>query len=549
MDLHVLEGATRTLCGRDMIKALEINCGPHYPSVYGVQNKPRENVENRLAKILEENKALFEPGLGKCTTTQATLKFKVEPVPKFFRARPVPLALRPKVEEKIKELVSNGTLTQVDHSEWATPLVVVPKPGAKTLLHLWEEPANPWQRLHMDFCQTQGGEKWLVIVDAKSKWPEVVRMGLTTAEHTIEKLRMIFAYHGLPEQMVSDNGPPFSSTRFKKFCQERNIELTLTSPYHPNSNGEAERFVQTFKKGWYKGLRDGKKPGDILAGLLFEYRVTPHPATGKSPAEILMGRELRTTLDVHKTKRKTLGDTSYRKRMKADYDRRGRAERAFVVGQQVYMRNYQKGDKWIPGIITQVVGKRVYEVHFGTGSRKAHADQLKERIMSEEDYALMTGKRIPVQEQVLPLRRSSRTRKPTVRMRTYVEEREKPVRTRGSVKVVDVASHVDGKSIKTGKRVNASFMWTYVPTTPSYPAPPPPPPPTTPSAQMATLPSPPIVIQVTSPAQGQGVPAVAAQGGARGTNPPLRGVGAYRGRGVRRPRRERRVALRKELSE
>ncbi|KAK6019884.1 hypothetical protein OSTOST_14471, partial [Ostertagia ostertagi] len=294
---------------------------------------------------------------------------------------------------------------------------------AKTLLHLWEEPAKPWQRLHIDFCQTQGGEKWLVMVDAKSKWPEVVRMGVTTAEHTIEKLRMIFAYHGLPEQIVSDNGPPFSSMK----------------------------FVQTFKKGWYKGLRDGKKPGNILAGLLFEYRVTPHPATGKSPAEILMGRELRTTLDVYKTKGKALSNRSYRERMVADHVRRGRVERRFVVGQQVYIRNYQKGDKWIPGIITQVVGRRVYEVHFGTGSRKAHADQLKERITSEDDYALMTGRRIPVQEQVLPLRRSSRTRKPTVRMRTYVEEREKPVRTRGSVKVVDVASHVDGKGIK---RVN-----------------------------------------------------------------------------------------------
>ncbi|KAK6031659.1 hypothetical protein OSTOST_02190, partial [Ostertagia ostertagi] len=128
MNLHVLGGASRTFCGRDMIEALEINCGPHYPSIYRVQNRPRENVENRLAKVLEENTALFKPVLGECTTTHATLKFKVsEPIPKFFRARPVPLAFRPKVEEKIKELVSKGTLTRVDHSE----LVVVPKPGGK----------------------------------------------------------------------------------------------------------------------------------------------------------------------------------------------------------------------------------------------------------------------------------------------------------------------------------------------------------------------------------------------------------------------------------
>ncbi|VDO40169.1 unnamed protein product [Haemonchus placei] len=76
MDLHVLEGATHTLCGRDMIRALEINCEPHYPSIYRIEEKFRENAECRLAKILEENKALFKPGLGKCITTQATLKFK-----------------------------------------------------------------------------------------------------------------------------------------------------------------------------------------------------------------------------------------------------------------------------------------------------------------------------------------------------------------------------------------------------------------------------------------------------------------------------------------
>uniref|UniRef100_A0A7I5E521 DUF5641 domain-containing protein n=1 Tax=Haemonchus contortus TaxID=6289 RepID=A0A7I5E521_HAECO len=259
---------------------------------------------------------------------------------------------------------------------------------------------------------------------------------------------------------------------------------------------------------------------------------------------------LRTTLDVYKTKGKALSNPSYRERMVADYDRRGRVERHFAVGQQVYIRNYQKGDKWIPGIITQVVGRRTYEVHFGTGSRKAHADLLKERITPEDNYAFVASRRIPVQEQALPLRRSSRTRKPTVRMRTYMEERVKPVRN--SVNVVDVASHVVGNRVRR-KHVNASVMWTYVPTTPPYPAspppPPPPPPPSTPSAQMAPLPSPPIVIQVTSPAQGQGVPAVPAGRTARGTNPPFRGVGVYRGRGTRRPRRGRNAALRRELSE
>ncbi|VDO89568.1 unnamed protein product [Haemonchus placei] len=72
-------------------------------------------------------------GLGKYTTSRAELKFRNEAVvPKFFRARPVPIALRPKVEAKMEEMVRNGTIKRVEHSKWAgVPLVVVPKPGGK----------------------------------------------------------------------------------------------------------------------------------------------------------------------------------------------------------------------------------------------------------------------------------------------------------------------------------------------------------------------------------------------------------------------------------
>lgn len=80
----------------------------------------------------------------------------------------------------------------------------------RTPLHPWEEPQKVWQRLHIDFCEANGS-KWLIVVDAKSKWPEAIRMGSTTAERTIAKLREIFSRNGLPEQLVSDNGPPFTS--------------------------------------------------------------------------------------------------------------------------------------------------------------------------------------------------------------------------------------------------------------------------------------------------------------------------------------------------
>ncbi|KAL6723825.1 hypothetical protein Aduo_018789 [Ancylostoma duodenale] len=93
-------------------------------------------------------------------------------------------------------------------------------------------------RLHIDFCETANGAKWLIVVDAKSKWPEVMKMGSTTAEKTAVNLKEVFSRHGLPEQLVSDNGPPFTSRDFREYCEYRGIEQIFTPPYHPNSNGD-----------------------------------------------------------------------------------------------------------------------------------------------------------------------------------------------------------------------------------------------------------------------------------------------------------------------
>ncbi|KAK6009675.1 hypothetical protein OSTOST_25375, partial [Ostertagia ostertagi] len=132
VDVHVFKEATHSLCGRDMIRELQIDCGPHYGMVHKVEQMSNVQIKREIVRILDNNKKLFQDGLGKCTTARAELKFKNDAVvPKFFRARPIPIALRPKVEAKLEEMVRNGTIRRVEHSKWATPLVVVPKPGGK----------------------------------------------------------------------------------------------------------------------------------------------------------------------------------------------------------------------------------------------------------------------------------------------------------------------------------------------------------------------------------------------------------------------------------
>ena len=98
---------------------------------------------------------------------------------------------------------------------------------------------------------------FFILVDAHSKWPEVIEMTSTTSQSTISVLRNLFASYGLPLQIVSDNGPQFTSAEFAKFLKMNGVKHILCSPYHPSSNGLAERFVKTFKQAMRAGENSG----------------------------------------------------------------------------------------------------------------------------------------------------------------------------------------------------------------------------------------------------------------------------------------------------
>ena len=201
---------------------------------------------------------------------------------------------------------------------------------------------------------------------------------------------MLFSTHGIPEQIVSDNGPQLTSKEFENYCQGQNIEHIFTPPYHPNSNGEAERFVQTFKKTLEKGTRGGMNLEEAICELLLQYRATPHPATGVSPAQMLMGRQLRLKIDavpaLTQEKFDPEVENRYRETMKRNHDKVSR-ERSFVVGEAVYMQNPQpQGDRWLNGRVISVLGENRYTVHYGYGQRQCHANQLKKSGIRWEDY-------------------------------------------------------------------------------------------------------------------------------------------------------------------
>ena len=100
----------------------------------------------------------------------------------------------------------------------------------------------------------------------------------------------LFSCFGLPDIIVTDNGSQFTSDQFKTFCNTNGLRHVRVAPYHPSSNGKAERFVKTFKRA-FSALDNEKDPVKRVQQFLFSYRNIPHSTTGVSLAEQTIERK------------------------------------------------------------------------------------------------------------------------------------------------------------------------------------------------------------------------------------------------------------------
>nr|XP_050037752.1 uncharacterized protein K02A2.6-like [Dermacentor andersoni] len=205
------------------------------------------------------------------------------------------------------------------------------------------------------------GAMFLVVVDAHSKWPEVCQMRDTSAENTVNRLHEIFCRFGYPEVVVSDNGPQFISAVFSNYLKSIGTRHVRTSAYHPSSNGQAERFVQTLKTALRKST--AASLSTTLGEFLLSYRNTPHATTGEAPATLLLQRRLRTRLDAVKPSLQQKVST----RQFVQTVRRKQRAREFAVGESVLVRNFRRGAKWLPGIVLGRTGPVSYRVRVETG--------------------------------------------------------------------------------------------------------------------------------------------------------------------------------------
>lgn len=240
-------------------------------------------------------------------------------------------------------------------------------------VHPWEWPAEPWQRIHIDFAGPFEDRMFLVVVDAHSKWPDVAIMRSTTTGKTIERLEEMFSRYGIPEQLVSDNGPQLVSEEMEAFLKMNGIQHIKSAPYHPSTNGLAERFVQTLKHSLKASVSQGSLH-QRLHSFLLTYRNTPHSTTKASPAELLLKRALRTQLDcIRPPSRGQIVQSSQQEQSR----RRSGTPRSFHIGDPVLARNYLRGPKWVPAVIVAITGPLSYQVRTNNDAVwRRHTDQL-----------------------------------------------------------------------------------------------------------------------------------------------------------------------------
>lgn len=179
-------------------------------------------------------------------------------------------------------------------------------------------------------------------------------MNSSTSTATIEKLRISFGTHGIPEMIVSDNGTCFTNEEFDEFMSRNGMQHVKSAPYHPASNGLAERAVQIVKDGLRK-QSEGTVEQKLARFLTDIQNHTSDHTTGVAPCELLMGRRIRTKLDCVKP---DLGQkVAHKQSTQKVYNDAHAHERSFQTGENVDVKIFAKGPKWLLAVSTNKLAR------------------------------------------------------------------------------------------------------------------------------------------------------------------------------------------------
>lgn len=219
-------------------------------------------------------------------------------------------------------------------------------------------PTAPWEKVGTDLFHCNGKD-YLLVIDYYSNFPEIALLSSATASSVITHVKSIFARHGIPKTVVSDNGPCYNCREWQQFATQYGFHHVTSSPQHAQANGKAEKGVHIIKQ-ILKKTTDSKS--DPYLALL-SYRTAPLEC-GLSPAELLMNRKLRTTLPCYTDIKQDTGIltklNNLKWKQKRRYDKSTKSLSPLAKDDVVRI---QDQDAWNrKATVLQEVGPRSYEV-------------------------------------------------------------------------------------------------------------------------------------------------------------------------------------------
>ena len=240
--------------------------------------------------------------------------------------------------------------------------------------------ARPWSKIGVDLCELDG-RNLLVAVDYYSNFVEVERLTTTTSSSVIKPMKEMFARYGVPDTVISDNGPQFDSAEFSRFAKQWNFEHTPSSPRYPQSNGKVENAVKTVKR-LFKKCKDS---GTSEFQALLDWRNTPSEGMSTSPAQRFFGRRCRTLLPMtggllkpsYSTSQDSQDINKQKAKQRMYYDRHVKPLKPLESGSSVRLK-LPGESKWSPAVCSGLVGPRRYQVVTERGTFTRNRRQILE---------------------------------------------------------------------------------------------------------------------------------------------------------------------------
>nr|XP_029698987.1 uncharacterized protein LOC115251324 [Takifugu rubripes] len=262
----------------------------------------------------------------------------------------------PRMNQDISQITASCELCRIYRpKQQAEPLMTHPVPH------------RPYYKVGTDLFDWDG-KSYIVVTDYFSNFPEVGMLQSTSSKTVISYLKTVFARHGVPCELFSDNGPQFSSGEFAVFAKEWGFKHTTSSPTYPKSNGLAESSVKTVKN-----LLKKSQTNDSFQKSLLIYRSTPLQ-NGLSPAQMLMGRRIRSNLPVCEDLLTPKGASRIRKSKEGQkekqrqlHDRKAKHLPMLKPGDNVRLRDCSTGTWQQTGQVQEEVAPRSYRVQVDSG--------------------------------------------------------------------------------------------------------------------------------------------------------------------------------------